>query len=332
MGASGRVTLRAADIAWTSSTAPASARFTFLGLRDLMNAPKPAALFAQPLAVSGGLTGLVGSPGDGKTMLLCNMALALLTGRPVHGLVPLEQGAVLYLDGERSLGLRLQAAAHAAGIALTDSLPLIGLAGEALDLSDTDSTRAFINAALLADVRPVMLAVDTWPLYFGGDENGPDMNIGVRNVQAIRDALGTATVAVLHPTKADATIERGHSSFRGAADYMLGTKRVGDRVTLSTTKNRFGPAGQIIGSYRICAVPEVERGACLRPAADVIDDETLSTRDVTAWGALTDGMTHTAWREAAEAAGLTRSQFNAAMTRLVDLGRAVKNGSAYVRG
>lgn len=323
--------IQAAEIPF-AGTAPHVPRFRFQGLRELLDAPLPPALYAQPLAVAGGLTGLVGAPGDGKTMLVTNMSLATLTGRPVHGIVPLEQGTVLYLDGERSGPLRLRAAASAAGIALTGELPLVGVAGDSLDLFDEAATRAFIADAQAADIRPVLTVVDTFPLFFGGDENSPDMNVGVRNMKAIAQGLGTAIVAILHPTKADATVERGHSSFRGAADYMLGTKRNGDRVTLSTTKNRFGATGHIIGSYRICEVPAVERGACLRPAADVVDEDTLSTRDTIAWGALSDGMTHTAWRSAAEAAGLTRSQFNAALDRLVLLGRAVKNGGTYVRG
>ncbi len=307
-------------------------RFRVLGVTDILNQPIPPPLFEESLVVENGLTGLFGEPGCGKTMLAANMTLALAAGRPLLGLKPMQQGAVLYLDAEGTFKLRIRCAAYAAGIDL-ESLPIFSVAGDLLDLHDAASVEAFIHDVRTADVRPTLTVIDTMPLHFGGDENGPDMNIGVRHLKELTAGIGGAVAVLLHPAKAKPDVERGHTSLRGAADYMLFAKRDGDMVSVITSKDRFGPPGALVGRYRICEVPDIDRGAVLRPASDVVDSSDLTPNDATTLAAIPHdtGITYTDWKDRCIDAGLSKPQFDRARARLEKFCRVAVRSGLYRR-
>lgn len=313
-------------------TATTGHRFRVLGVTEILNQPIPPPLFEESLVVQNGITGLFGEPGSGKTMLAANMTLASAAGRPLLGLTPMQQGAVFYLDAEGTFKLRIRCAAYAAGID-PESLPIFSVAGELLDLHDRSSVHAFIDEVRAVDVRPVMTVIDTLPLHFGGDENGPDMNIGVRHLKEIAAGIGGAIVVLLHPSKAKPDIERGHSSLRGAADYMLFAKRDGDMVTVTTSKDRFGPPGAVVGRYRICEVPDIDRGAVLRPASDVVDSSDLTQNDATALAAIPHdtGISYTDWKDRCIDAGLSKSKFDRTRARLEKYCRVAVRSGLYRR-
>lgn len=307
-------------------------RFRVISAADILNQPVSSPLFEESLVVENGITGLYGEPGCGKTMFASNLMVAHLIGRPVLGLTPTQQGTGLYLDAEGTFRLRLRCSAYAAHVD-PEQLPVFGLAGDLLDLHDAESVHAFIDAVRTADVRPSLTVIDTLPLHFGGDENGPDMNIGVRHMKEITAGIGGAIVVLLHPSKSRPDVERGHGSLRGAADYMLYAKRDGDAVTIVTSKDRFGAPGAVVGRYRICELPDIDRGAVLRPASEVYDDRALTTNDAIAFGAIPHdaAISYSDWKDRCTAAGLSKGQFDRSRGRLERFGRVTVANGLYRR-
>jgi hypothetical protein len=55
-----------------------------------------------------------------------------------------------------------------------------------------------------------------------------------------RDAL-QATVLMVHHTNASGSRERGHSSMRGACDFMISLTQVDDAIHVESSKQRNGP-------------------------------------------------------------------------------------------
>ena len=65
----------------------------------------------------------------------------------------------------------------------------------------------------------VLVIVDTLNRHLDGDENTTkDMSEFVRNVDTLRDRLGSTMMVVHHPGNGDQTVGRGNSSLNAALD------------------------------------------------------------------------------------------------------------------
>ena len=74
----------------------------------------------------------------------------------------------------------------------------------------------------------------------GANENASeDTTTAVLHAQQWRDRLGL-TVVLIHHTNASGTHERGHSSMRGAADFMIEMRPEDDVVRIECSKLRNG--------------------------------------------------------------------------------------------
>lgn len=246
---------------------PSSFQFTKPGrLRlysttELLSLPDPKWLIKDVLP-AGGLIGLYGEPGHGKSFVAIDMAMAVATGLPWidH---ETQKGLVLYVAAEGGTGIKKrvwawldskQLGGDAARVAwLTEALPMNG------ESADLDILFERINNEI--EEAPTLVIIDTLARCFEGDENmQEDMGRFIAGVDRLRRDFG-ATVIVVHHTRLDAGRERGSTAFRGAADTMVYVKKdsAGD-ITISCNKQKDSEEFSSI-LVRLKAVPE--RDSCV---------------------------------------------------------------------
>ena len=192
---------------------------------ELLRLPPPQWL-VQDILPAGGLVGLYGPPGDGKSFLAIDLALCVASGQAWHG-HSVKQGFALYVSGEGGTGIgkRVQAwlsshevSANAVNIAwLTESMPVSSTS------EDMDVLFGRLNEEV--EQEPTLVIIDTLARCFDGDENlQEDMGRFISGVDRLRREF-RAAVVVVHHTRLDAERERGSTAFRGAADTMLSVRR-----------------------------------------------------------------------------------------------------------
>ena len=207
---------------------------------ELLRLPAPRWLI-QDILPAGGLVGLYGPPGDGKSFLAIDLALCVASGQAWHDHA-VEKGFALYVSGEGGTGIgkRVQAwlsshevSANAVNIAwLTESMPISSTS------EDMDVLFGRLNNEV--EQHPSLVVIDTLARCFDGDENlQEDMGRFIAGVDRLRRECH-ATVVVVHHTRLDAERERGSTAFRGAADTMLSVVR----------KDRHGPLALVCNKQK----------------------------------------------------------------------------------
>jgi hypothetical protein len=142
-------------------------------------------------------------------------------------------------------------------------------------------------------------------------------------------ALNCARLNLRHPSKADPDSPRGHTSVRGNCDVALQVENADGLVTVSVRKSRFSLSGESF-TYRMVAVPEIDKGVTLRPADQVIPE--IPTRwapDQAHAIAALRGIApaaHKDWRASLEALGWNASKAKRIITTLAPL---TKIGDKY---
>ncbi len=189
---------------------------------------------------------LYGESNSGKTFAALYMAEHIAhhwpwCGRKVRG------GTVVYIAAEGGLGLeeRLIAFRQHHGVDQAD-VPLYVIPAS-IDLCSADSdTKTLIGEIeRLGTVR--LIVIDTLARALaGGNENAPDdMGAFVLNCDRIREATGAAVLVVHHSGKDQSRGGRGHSSLKAAVDTEILVENVDSLVTVTVTKQRDYPSGDI---------------------------------------------------------------------------------------
>ena len=205
---------------------------------ELLRLPPPAWLI-DGIVPTGGLVGLYGPPGHGKSFLALDMALSVATGCPWQGR-PVLSGFVLYVsaEGGTGIGKRVQAwlAHHQAHPKSANVAWLIESIAVLSDSGDMDVLLGRINDEVTD--CPVLVVIDTLARCFDGDENQQeDMGRFIQGVDRLRREFG-ATVLVVHHTRLAGDRERGNTAFRGAADTMIFVRKQGHRLRLTNNKQK----------------------------------------------------------------------------------------------
>lgn len=179
---------------------------------------------------------LVGDPGSGKSFLALDLAyttstLGLLSEEPFWFGRRVRPCGVIYIaaEGQRGFIKRIQALMQHHRTP-HQVFPFV-LLPTAVDLKSADGGVATliqeikIQAARM-NVPLGLVIVDTLNRALaGGDENSSeDMGAFIRHVEAIKEAVQTTVIAVHHKNAAG-TRERGHSSLRGALDFLIEVSR-----------------------------------------------------------------------------------------------------------
>lgn len=209
------------------------------GTSELITLPPPTWLIKDVLP-AGGLVGLYGEPGCGKSFLAIDMALCVGGGLDWHGF-PVSKGFVLYISAEGGTGIGKRAAAWLSHYAVDPKTAHVGWITEAIPIHSDSEDMDVLFRRLHEEVQeqPVFIIVDTLARCFGdGDENAQeDMGRFIAGVDRLRREFN-ATVIVVHHTRLGADRERGSTAFRGAADTMLVVTRKKGSDVLHLTCNK----------------------------------------------------------------------------------------------
>jgi hypothetical protein len=178
-----------------------------------------------------------GQEGSAKTFVVLDQFFHIAAGRPWFGR-KVEQGGVLYIAAEGSVGIRLRIEAWKREHGIPDGIPFamipasVDLLDPAAALAKLEQVIAFLTAFWGAP--PVVIGIDTLSQTMGGgDENTSDMATYIANCGRLAAPIGCAIVIIHHqPLDAQTKRPRGHSSLAGAVDTMLhiegrdGTRRL----------------------------------------------------------------------------------------------------------
>jgi hypothetical protein len=199
---------------------------------------------ASPEIVHGviapGLTLLAGDPKCGKSWLAMELSLAVATGRPALGSLPVSQGPVLHLaleDTRQSFKERCE-------LMEIDQWPEtveVFFECDPLDQGGLDNLKALVVTS-----RPRMIIIDTFAkVRREADERKPiqQREYGdLQGLKAIADAHDVAIVLLLHTNKQKGQnpIARtaGSHGFTGGADNVLLLSREERAGTLNVTGRR----------------------------------------------------------------------------------------------
>ena len=199
------------------------------------------------------LASVVGKSGSCKSFLAQGMCACIATGQNWMGR-PVKQGAVFYIGGEGSSGIRkrFDGWANHAGVplegaplfvaggmpALSDEVTVAGVINEIQTIAD----EVFFNAG---GIDPVLVVVDTMARALaGGDENSAaDIGRLIRGLDWIRERWECCVLVIHHTGHAEGASQRGRgsSAYYAALDSELLVSSDGGRVTVRSTKEKDWP-------------------------------------------------------------------------------------------
>jgi hypothetical protein len=184
--------------------------------------------YVIPGYVAEGLTILAGAPKIGKSWMALGMALAISSGRPAFGSVPVDQGDVLYLaleDNPRRLKRRM----HKMGVTVAPERLTLCTDWPGLDDGCVEEIAEWIGAV----ERPTLIVVDVLSKVRpsdGGKDSAYDADYRtLTGLQTLAGQHGLAIVVVHHTRKMEADDPfdsvSGTRGLTGAADTVLVLKR-----------------------------------------------------------------------------------------------------------
>ncbi len=209
----------------------------------------------------GGLVGLYGPPGVGKSFVAIDMALHLAAGKPWQGRAT-RQGYGLYVSAEGGTGIGKRVNAWLRYHVLTPKdAPIAWLVESISVYADSDDMTRLLDRMTEIEDHPEFIVIDTLARCFDGDENQQeDMGRFIAGVDKLRTEF-RSTVCIVHHTRLDGDRERGNTAFRGAADCMLSVERRtgggGTGMLLKCNKQKDSEEFGIIG-LGLLSVPEDE--------------------------------------------------------------------------
>ena len=199
---------------------------------------EPESQLVEDLFDEGAMIVLYGDSNAGKSFIALQISHAIATGTPFAG-KKTKQGLVVYVVAEGGRRFRRRLSALRRQFPEHKNLP-IALVKSAVDLyGDSDHNelvRLIREAEEQTGLSCGLVVLDTLSRVMGaGDENsGRDMNMIVKQVDAIREQTRAAVLLVHHSGKDRAKGARGHSSLRAATD-----------TEIEVTKDRGSLAGQM---------------------------------------------------------------------------------------
>jgi hypothetical protein len=192
----------------------------------------------RELLGDGDASTVYGKPGDGKSVLVEDMALHIAAGRDWHG-KRVKQGAVLYIALERKKLVERRA------IAFRDTydpsnLPF-AIMGGVHDFRDPRTAERVVQigreVAEATETPLRLICIDTLSRALcGGDENASkDMGAIVNATALLQQGTG-AHICWLHHMPAEAERMRGHGSLLGAMDTTILVTKSGNVRTATVVK------------------------------------------------------------------------------------------------
>lgn len=204
---------------------------------------------------------LAGEPGAGKSLIGLELAIALATGQPFLGTIPVQAPQrVLYIDEEQNtaLGVRRLKRALTGHQAPTDA-PLLYLAENGYNFDSATTGPLLENQ--ISDFNPDIVIGDTLIRLHQRNENDNSnmSDLFVSKIRRLVNVHRTAFVGLHHYSKPSKDRPEAQHRVRGATDILAMADLVwtleGDRSSttrqLSQIKNRWGvPAKTLTTEYR----------------------------------------------------------------------------------
>lgn len=242
--------------------------------------------FVEGILTEGGASVVYGPPNCGKTFAALELGTCVATGRPFRGTLAVEQGAVIYVALEGTLGARnrIEALKRSGKLPKDAPLYLCFAPVTLLDCKHPAKLIASIKRAAKESGFPCRLVIlDTLARAIaGGDENsGKDMGKAVRAIDAIRHATGAHVMLIHHCGKNEALGARGHSSLRGAVDTEIEIIRPeGESIsTIRITKQRDLPYGNPMPfSLEVIHLGTDRRGKSITSCVIRHEDEAMASK------------------------------------------------------
>jgi hypothetical protein len=286
-----------------------------------------------------GFVGLYGAPGSGKSFVALDWAMCISEGRPWLGRYPTTRTPVVYVaaEGGRGIQQRVQAWMQHHGVTALESIyfrlhPIYIREEGAIETFVSELDGYFHQELEDIGLNPGLLVLDTLSRSFGaGDENAStDMGHFVDRMTELAKEQRMATL-IVHHTNATGSRERGHTSFRGAADAMFlveGHKDHTGHLLYSVVKNdkqkdsedakpiylQPTPAGRSIVFDWMDAPEKAARGPKQPAFMRKIDMEKV----------LATHPTPMSWSEWRLATGIDRDRFNRRLRQLLTDGQVIK--------
>lgn len=216
---------------------------------DELEALEPPAMLVEGLIPVGGLVGIYGAPGCGKSFFAKDVCRAIETGALWRGKL-VRQGLVVYIAAEGGTGFRLRMRAYRqshpdldyGAFRLITACPNLGT--KRGDLPDLIA--AIRDAAADYGDRPALIMIDTCSQVIAGeDENGSGMTTLLFNCRALQSAFPGAAIGLVHHVGNEGTRPRGHTSFMAALDaaILVRADPEGPRKSATVTKMKDGESG-----------------------------------------------------------------------------------------
>lgn len=248
--------------------------------------PGPTPFVVDELLVEGAVGMIVGAPKLGKTWIVLDLAVAIVTGTDALGRFPVaEPGPVMVVveeSGRDALHRRLAALARGRGIdgaALAD-LHLAPNRGVRLD--DARWRQRLLAAA--SEIRPRAVFLDPLARLKGDgvDENSQrDVAPVLRFLRDLRDASGAAVVFVHHSGHGEGGRARGSSDLESYWESRLVVGRGDDGQRHLTASHREGERDSYPHDYRLIsdtaartvrlAIREPDRGSEATPGPTLVE-------------------------------------------------------------
>lgn len=295
---------------------------------ELLRMPPPTWLI-EPVMPQGGLVGLYGPPGVGKSFLAIDIALSIASGRPWQG-HQTQSGAVLYVAAEGSAGITKRVAAWLKVHVVRPGDVRVAWLTTGVPVNADSKDMSVLMDRISHELRdtPTLIIIDTLARCFDGDENQQeDMGRFIGGVDLLRREY-EATVMVVHHTRLDGERERGNTAFRGAADTMMSIKRKSGSATIGLSCNKQKDAEEF-PMLEFVMVPVPEHGSCVLEK-DIKKAGKQEKRGEVYHILRTQGLlSWNEWQALAQSQGISRSSFARVMANMRENDDIVKQNGKW---
>lgn len=210
--------------------------------------------FVQGVLIEQSAAVVYGESNAGKTFWTTDLALHVAAGKEWCGR-RIEGGPVIYCALEGGVGFQNRVSAWRAKHGMEDAVIPFAALQVSLNLlkPEADTPRLIATLRRVAEQRgqPKLIVIDTLSRAMaGGNENAPDdMGALVRNMDAIKQAIGCCVLFIHHSGKDAAKGARGHSLLRAAIDTEIEVKaEEGNNLkTATVVKQRELKKGDVFG-------------------------------------------------------------------------------------
>lgn len=307
-----------------------------LSTDQLLRLPPPEWLM-EGLIPKEGFVGLYGAPASGKSFIALDWAMCISEGRAWLDTYKTTQSPVIYVAAEGGRGIQSRVRAWMKHYGYKD-LPAMYYLLEPLYIREEGTVEAFLDNLDQRDIWPSLIVLDTLSRSFGGGEENASADMGHFVDQMTKLAQGRRMAClVVHHKNATGQRERGHTSFRGAADAMFACNPEKDannhivRVELFNDKQKdalendaiwLEPHPDVKESmvFRTCDAPEKAKPGAAAPKPMSATSLKMALRSAE------DGLT---WGELRIASGLTKDELNWRLKSLTKKSEIFKEHNRY---